>query len=58
MKMDAIKMANDLEKYYDFNKQFPQTAEDVVAMLRHLTEENKALRNQLKAACNELMERR
>lgn len=56
--MDAIKMANDLEKYYDFNKQFPQTAEDVVAMLRHLTEENKALRNQLKAACNELMERR
>ena len=55
--MDAIKMANDLEKYDQFNKQFPQTAKDIVAMLRHLAEDNKSLRKQLKSACNALMER-
>jgi len=55
--MDAIKMANDLEKYDQFNKQFPQTAEEIVAMLRHLAEENKALRKQLISTCNALMER-
>lgn len=56
--MDYIKMANDLEKYYALNKQFPQTAEDVVTALRKLAEENASLRAQLKSACNALMERK
>ena len=55
--MDYIKMANELEKYYDFNKQFPDTAEKIVVALRQLVEENTSLRKQLKSACNALMER-
>ena len=55
--MDYTKMANELEKYSDFNKQFPDTAEKVVAALRQLVEENASLRRQLKSACNALMER-
>ena len=55
--MDYIKMANELEKYYDFNKQFPDTAEKIVAALRQLVEENTSLRKQLKSACNALMEK-
>jgi len=55
--MDYIKMANELEKYYDFNKQFPDTAEKIVAALRQLVKENTSLRNQLKSACNALMEK-
>ena len=55
--MNAIELANNLDKYYDFKKQFPQTADDVIAMLRQLSEENASLRKQLKSACNALMER-
>jgi hypothetical protein len=52
--MDYIKMADELEKYYDFNKQFPDTAEKIVAALRQLVEENTSLRKQLKAHATRL----
>jgi hypothetical protein len=56
--MNATELANNLDKYYDFKKQFPQTADDVIAMLRQLSEENVSLRKQLKSTCNALMERK
>lgn len=55
--MTAIEMAYNLEKYRDLKNQFPQTVDDVVAMLRQLHNENTTLRKQLKNACNALMER-
>lgn len=55
--MNAIEMAYNLDKHYDFKNQFPQTADDVIAMLRKLHDENTILRKQLKNACNALMER-
>jgi uncharacterized protein with ATP-grasp and redox domains len=56
--MTATELANNLDKYYDFKKQFPQTADDVIAMLRQLSDENVSLRKQLKSTCNALMERK
>jgi hypothetical protein len=56
--MNALELASQLEKYHDFKKQFPQTADDVIAMLRQLAEENVSLRKQLKSACNALMEKK
>ena len=55
--MTAIEMAYNLDKYYDFKKKFPETADNVIAMLRQLHEENTNLRKQLKNACNALMEK-
>jgi hypothetical protein len=43
--MNAYELAKDLEKYYALNKQFPDTVEKVVAMLRQLADENKSLRS-------------
>ena len=56
--MTATELANKLDKYKDFKKQFPQTADDVIVMLRKLSDENVSLRKQLKNTCNALMERK
>jgi len=32
--MNANELANNLDKHYDFKKKFPQTADDVIIMLR------------------------
>jgi uncharacterized protein with ATP-grasp and redox domains len=55
---NAIELADNLDKYKDFKKQFPQTADDIIATLRQLSEENVSLRKQLKSACNALMEKK
>jgi hypothetical protein len=54
---NAIELADNLDKYYDFKSKFPQTADDIIATLRQLSEENASLRKQLKSACNALIER-
>jgi uncharacterized protein with ATP-grasp and redox domains len=55
--MNARELADSLDKYRDFKSKFPQTADDVIAMLRQLSDENASLRKQLKSACNALMEK-
>ena len=55
---DVLEIINNLEKYYEFKKQFPETVDNIIATLKELDEENKKLRTQLKSVCNELMERR
>lgn len=37
--MNATELANNLDKHYAFKKQFPQTADDVITMLRELQAE-------------------
>ena len=56
--MDARSLADTLDKYKDFKREFPETAETIIFTLRQLSEENNALRCQLKSACNALMERK
>jgi hypothetical protein len=43
--MNAYELAKDLEKYYALNKQFPDTVEKIVTMLRKLADENESLRS-------------
>ena len=43
--MNAYELANTLDKYSDFKKQFPQTADDVIAMLRQQQAEIAELKN-------------
>jgi len=45
--MNALELANNLDKYYDFKKQFPQTADDVIAMLRQQQAEIESLKKQV-----------
>jgi hypothetical protein len=45
--MNALELANNLDKYYTFKKQFPQTAEDVITLLRQQQAEIDALKLQL-----------
>jgi hypothetical protein len=57
MIMDAKTLVDTLDKYKDFKREFPDTAETIIFTLRNLINENDALRRQLKSACNALMEK-
>jgi hypothetical protein len=41
--MNANELANNLDKHYDFKKKFPQTADDVIIMLRQQQAEIESL---------------
>jgi hypothetical protein len=56
--MDAKTLVDTLDKYKDFKREFPDTAETIIFTLRDLINENDALRRQLKSTCNALMEKR
>ena len=43
--MNATELANNLDKHYNFKKQFPQTADDVITTLRQQQAEIEELKN-------------
>ena len=45
--MTANELANNLDNYYGFKKQFPQVADDVITMLRQQQAEIESLKDKL-----------
>lgn len=48
--MNALELIDDLEKYYALKKQYPDTVEKVVTMLRQQQTEIEALKDNLHLA--------